>query len=391
MALPAGVAVCVLAAAAVPDEPLSWHMLQHSLLVGGRGAPDRVRDAVAAGARPAARRPAPARAGQRRGALGIAADPVTAWIAFVAVQWGVHLTALLGAHRGAPRAPRGRARRAARAPPSSSGCRSWPGCRSAARCAAARGALYLLLAVPAVDLVALVLMATGHAEAGAVMLAGMPAARRSPRSPSPGGGCRAREPPAPRAGRRSALEHGWTRRIRCPPVFCWPRSLAHGVGGDPAGEGARPGRRRGDPAGGAAARSSRRGARPATAWTREGIEGQAPILHGAGAAAADFYLSTGRMPLDRSRATSRCGPSRATQAQIDPIAAYVGSLGRGPRSPRSTRRRPRCRGPRGLHRQLRRLPPGGRLRAASSPARSRRASARRRPPRSPRRSASVPT
>src|SRR4051812_39567811 len=29
-----------------------------------------------------------------------------------------------------------------------------------------------------------------------------------------------------------------------------------------------------------------------------GLPGQGPSLHGAGAAAADFYLSTGRMPLD---------------------------------------------------------------------------------------------
>ena len=37
-ALPAGVAVCVLAVVAVPDAPLSRHMLQHSLLVAV-GAP----------------------------------------------------------------------------------------------------------------------------------------------------------------------------------------------------------------------------------------------------------------------------------------------------------------------------------------------------------------
>ena len=97
---------------------------------------------------------------------------MTAWIAFVAVQWVVHLTALLelteerpALHAGvhivligtavlfwlpvlAP-VPLGR--------PLRGGARS----------------VYLLLAVPANDLVALGLMAGGHPDAGATMLAGM--------------------------------------------------------------------------------------------------------------------------------------------------------------------------------------------------------------------------
>ena len=172
MALPAGVAICALAVAVVPDEPLSLHMLQHSLLVAV-GAPliaFGMPSPRALGLSPSARRRL-ARA-TRRGALGVAADPVTAWIAFVAVQWVVHLTGLLDLTEERPalhagvhvvlvatavlfwmpilaRVPLGR--------PLRGGAKS----------------VYLLLAVPANDLVALGLMATGHPDAGAAMLAGM--------------------------------------------------------------------------------------------------------------------------------------------------------------------------------------------------------------------------
>jgi ubiquinol-cytochrome c reductase cytochrome c subunit len=61
-----------------------------------------------------------------------------------------------------------------------------------------------------------------------------------------------------------------------------------------------------------------------------GIHAKGPNLHGAGAAAADFYLSTGRMPLDEPRAQ----PDRADvvygRAEIDDLVAYVGSLGGPP-------------------------------------------------------------
>jgi ubiquinol-cytochrome c reductase cytochrome c subunit len=59
----------------------------------------------------------------------------------------------------------------------------------------------------------------------------------------------------------------------------------------------------------------------------------APSLEGAGAAAADFYLSTGRMPL----ANPTDQPTRAEPAynrrDIDALVAYVGSLGKGPAIP----------------------------------------------------------
>ncbi|HEU5278087.1 MAG TPA: c-type cytochrome [Gaiellaceae bacterium] len=61
-----------------------------------------------------------------------------------------------------------------------------------------------------------------------------------------------------------------------------------------------------------------------------GIRGTAPSLHGAGAAAADFYLSTGRMPLDApKRQPDRTEPPFNRQA-IDDLVAYIGSLGGPP-------------------------------------------------------------
>jgi ubiquinol-cytochrome c reductase cytochrome c subunit len=65
----------------------------------------------------------------------------------------------------------------------------------------------------------------------------------------------------------------------------------------------------------------------------KGKQNIAPSLVGAGSAAADFYLSTGRMPL----ANPTDQPTRADPAynrqDIDALDAYVGSLGRGPSIP----------------------------------------------------------
>jgi ubiquinol-cytochrome c reductase cytochrome c subunit len=61
-----------------------------------------------------------------------------------------------------------------------------------------------------------------------------------------------------------------------------------------------------------------------------GVEDQGPSLVGVGAASADFYLRTGRMPLSEPGHE----PERAQPAypddQIDAIVAYVGSLGGPP-------------------------------------------------------------
>ena len=64
-----------------------------------------------------------------------------------------------------------------------------------------------------------------------------------------------------------------------------------------------------------------------------GVAGRGPTLHGAGAAAADFYLSTGRMPLAEPGEEPRRNPPAYTAAERRALVAYVGSLG-GPAIPR---------------------------------------------------------
>ena len=65
----------------------------------------------------------------------------------------------------------------------------------------------------------------------------------------------------------------------------------------------------------------------------EGIPGRAPSLQEAGALAADFYLSTGRMPLkeETGKQPERSEPAYPPE-QIRALVAYVGSLG-GPGIP----------------------------------------------------------
>jgi ubiquinol-cytochrome c reductase cytochrome c subunit len=65
-----------------------------------------------------------------------------------------------------------------------------------------------------------------------------------------------------------------------------------------------------------------------------GLPGQAPSLHGVGARAADFYLSTGRMPLSNPRDEPTRSRPAYERPDIDALVAYVGSLGRGPAVPR---------------------------------------------------------
>lgn len=64
----------------------------------------------------------------------------------------------------------------------------------------------------------------------------------------------------------------------------------------------------------------------------EGTPGVAPTLHGAGAQAADFYLSTGRMPLDKPGDQPLRAHPELTSDEIAAIVAYIGSLG-GPAIP----------------------------------------------------------
>ena len=60
---------------------------------------------------------------------------------------------------------------------------------------------------------------------------------------------------------------------------------------------------------------------------------QAPSLIGAGAAAVDFQMSTGRMPAHEVGAENARGPVRFSQQQIYEIADWVASLGGGPAIP----------------------------------------------------------
>jgi quinol---cytochrome-c reductase cytochrome c subunit len=62
---------------------------------------------------------------------------------------------------------------------------------------------------------------------------------------------------------------------------------------------------------------------------------QAPSLIGAGAAAVDFQMSTGRMPAKEVGAENERKPTLFTPAEIHQIADYVASLGGGPAIPDS--------------------------------------------------------
>ena len=63
-----------------------------------------------------------------------------------------------------------------------------------------------------------------------------------------------------------------------------------------------------------------------------GIRGTAPSLHGVGVASADFYLSTGRMPLDDPRSQPDRTEPAYDRKSLDDLVAYIGSLG-GPAVP----------------------------------------------------------
>ncbi len=60
---------------------------------------------------------------------------------------------------------------------------------------------------------------------------------------------------------------------------------------------------------------------------------QAPSLIGAGAAAVDFQMSTGRMPAKELGAENERKPTDFTPTEIYDIAAYIASLGGGPAIP----------------------------------------------------------
>jgi ubiquinol-cytochrome c reductase cytochrome c subunit len=65
--------------------------------------------------------------------------------------------------------------------------------------------------------------------------------------------------------------------------------------------------------------------------TTETIQG--PSLVGVGAAAVDFQVSTGRMPMARPGEQAPIKPNRYTEEEIAALAAFVASLGPGPDIP----------------------------------------------------------
>jgi ubiquinol-cytochrome c reductase cytochrome c subunit len=58
--------------------------------------------------------------------------------------------------------------------------------------------------------------------------------------------------------------------------------------------------------------------------------GKGPSLVGVGTLAADFYLRTGYMPLERNGIQPRRSRLQLNERQIDALIRYVGSLGNGP-------------------------------------------------------------
>ncbi len=64
-----------------------------------------------------------------------------------------------------------------------------------------------------------------------------------------------------------------------------------------------------------------------------GREDVAPSLVGVGAAAVDFQVSTGRMPLMANSVQAPSGTAIYTEEQIQQMAAFVASLGAGPAIP----------------------------------------------------------
>ena len=65
----------------------------------------------------------------------------------------------------------------------------------------------------------------------------------------------------------------------------------------------------------------------------QGQDGVAPSLVGVGAAAVDFQVGTGRMPMQASGPQAPAKPVQFSQEQIDQLAAWVASLGAGPAMP----------------------------------------------------------
>ena len=68
----------------------------------------------------------------------------------------------------------------------------------------------------------------------------------------------------------------------------------------------------------------------------QGQDGVAPSLVGVGAAAVDFQVGTGRMPMQASGPQAIAKKVQFNETQIQQLAAYVASLGPGPAVPDSS-------------------------------------------------------
>lgn len=65
----------------------------------------------------------------------------------------------------------------------------------------------------------------------------------------------------------------------------------------------------------------------------QGVEGKAPSLIGVGAAAVEFQVGTGRMPMARQEAQAQRKPVKFTDEETRQLAQYVQELGGGPQLP----------------------------------------------------------
>jgi ubiquinol-cytochrome c reductase cytochrome c subunit len=68
----------------------------------------------------------------------------------------------------------------------------------------------------------------------------------------------------------------------------------------------------------------------------EGVAGRGPSLIGAGSAAVEFQVGTGRMPADRQEAQAEDKRPVFNDAQTQQIAQYIQELGGGPQLPAGT-------------------------------------------------------
>lgn len=64
-----------------------------------------------------------------------------------------------------------------------------------------------------------------------------------------------------------------------------------------------------------------------------GVEGRGPSLEEAGAASADFYLTSGRMPMDDPKGQTQRKPPAYPPEEIEALVAFVTTLGEGPAIP----------------------------------------------------------